>query len=191
MSDDVLLHSQTGAGTPPSSPPQILISLIISKYLRNSGTAPQLSLSPCLTQPCRIVLQCPRHQPNILGRRDHQHHTRTNLLADWKICNLKEGSPGGSFASLLLAEIDNERYFSCSLYYCPWTDLEAKKVWTESCTWRQPGQAVWSLHHMSILDSDQPDPIYRPCLAQLQHQPPPDQPRPQQHRVKLLKGKKS
>ena len=37
---------QTGAGTPPSSPPQILISLIISKYLRNSGTAPQLSLSP-------------------------------------------------------------------------------------------------------------------------------------------------
>ena len=113
------------------------------------------------------------------------------ILADWKICNLKEGSPGGSFASLLLAEIDNERYFSCSLYYCPWTDLEAKKVWTESCTWRQPGQAVWSLHHMSILDSDQPDPIYRPCLAQLQHQPPPDQPRPQQHRVKLLKGKKS
>ena len=65
MSDDVLL--QTGAGTPPSSPPQILISLIISKYLRNSGTAPQLSLSSCLLQSCRIVLQQPRYQPFSAG----------------------------------------------------------------------------------------------------------------------------
>ena len=113
MSDDVLL--QTGAGTPPSSPPQILISLIISKYLRNSGTAPQLSLSPCLTQPCRIVLQCPRHQPNILGRRDHQHHTRTNLRligksVIWRKAPQEDHSPHYYWRRLTMKGIFHVRY---------------------------------------------------------------------------------
>ena len=186
MSDDVLLH-QPGQG-----PLSLLLRYwSVWSYLALSGTQELHHNFPSLSVWSNIAELS--SSSGLCANQSRPEGSHLTILADWKIYNLPahqdDHSPHYYWRRLTMKGI--VVYFSCSLYYCPWTDLEAKKVWTESCTWRQQGQAVWSLHHMSILDSDQTDPIYRPCLAQLQHQPPPDQPRPQQHRVKLLKGKKS
>ena len=57
MSDDVVLHSLSSSDTDQTDH--------ISHYL--SITAPQLSLSSCLLQSGRIVLQQPRYQPLSAG----------------------------------------------------------------------------------------------------------------------------
>ena len=113
MSDDVVLHSLSSSDTDQTDH----ISLSQKLHL-NFPSLPvcfnlaELSSSSLATSQSRL-----ERSPTL----------DQTILADWKICNLNAHQER-SFASLLLAEIDNERYFSCSLYYCPWTDLEAKKV---------------------------------------------------------------